>query len=173
VSNSSYTQKYLWTLKRIISSGLTLIDVSANPTYELPEIVIRSNTLDYGLYEFTVHVEIQLMSYVFKNEQSTYVEIIPTGLVVYGIENGVQSILIGYRQTLTLNPVEYSFDFDNLAAIKNFTFKFFCSPSSKYNYSISSLVSASDIDLATYKRNSSLQINSCFTSSGKKTNLKI
>ena len=166
--NSSYTKIFSWTLNRIISNGPLLIDLSANPTHELPEIVVKSNTLVYGLYEFTVQVEIQLVTNIFKNKLNTYVEVIPTGLAVLGIENGIQSISIGFGQTLTFNPIIYSFDFDNLASIANLTFKFYCSPSNNNNYITSSLSSVVDKDLATFKKNSSLEINSCFTSNSRK-----
>jgi len=171
--NSSYTKIYSWTLNRIISNGPLLIDLSANPTHDLPEIVVKSNTLDYGLYEFTVQVEIQLVSNIFKNKLKTYVEIVPTGLVVYGIENGIQSISIGFGQTLTFNPIIYSFDFDNLASIKNLTFKFYCSPSNNNNFITSSLSSIVNKDLASLNKNSLFEINSCFTSNGRLKNFNI
>jgi hypothetical protein len=33
--------------------------------------------------------------------------------------NGIQSISMGFEQSLTLNPSKYSFDFDNLTEINN------------------------------------------------------
>jgi hypothetical protein len=164
--NLSYTQAYLWTLNKINSGVTQLKDLSANPTFASSEIVIESNTLEYGLYEFTIQVEIKVLSSVLKSKVSTFVEIIPTGLVVFGLENGIQSISIGFSQALVLNPIKYSFDFDNMASISNLSFKFYCSPISNYNYIGSSLSDTGDKDLATFKRNSSLKMSPCFTSNG-------
>jgi len=165
--NLSYTQAHLWTLNKINSGVMQLKDLSANPTFASSEIVIESNTLEYGLYEFTIQVEIKVLSSVLKSKVSTFVQIIPTGLVVFGLENGKQSISIGFLQTLVLNPIKFSFDFDNTASISNLTFKFYCSPNKNYNFIDSILNDTGDKDLATYKRNSSLKMTSCFTSSGK------
>jgi hypothetical protein len=162
----SYTQAYLWTLNKINSGVTQLIDLSVNPTFDSSEIVIQSNTLDYGLFEFTIQVEIKVLTSVLTSKVSTYVEIIPTGLVVYGLENGIQSISIGFSQTLILNPIKYSFDSGNMASISNLTFKFYCSSISNFNYIGLSYSTTGDIDLATNKRNSSLKMTSCFLSNG-------
>ena len=105
---------------------------------------------------------------VFANDISTYVQVIPTGLVVYALQNGIQSILIGSNQTLIFNPVLYSFDMDNFVSPQLLEFKFFCQ---KVNSSaIMENIENSHIDLYQYKMNNSVMEMfsnlTCFDSNG-------
>ena len=158
VCNKPYKQKYQWKLNQIYSDHINSIDLTSNPSSVSSEIVIQPNTLDYGLYEFIFQVSISGTS--FQSNTSTFIEITSSGLAVYVLPNGVQSILLGKDQSLRLNPPAYSFDFDNLTLMTSLIFKFYCS-----------LNSFGPIDLATYKRNSSLQMQAnqtCFTATGFK-----
>ena len=47
-------------------------------------------------------------------------------MAVFAIENGISSQMIGSNQQFILNPVEYSFDMDNLVSPVNLTFDFYC-----------------------------------------------
>jgi hypothetical protein len=106
---------------------------------------------------------------VFSNDISTYVQVIPTGLVVNALQNGLQSMLIGSNQTLTFNPAMYSFDMDNFISPQLLEFKFFCQ---KVNASamIIGNIGSSQIDLYQYKMNNSLMGMfsnlTCFYSNG-------
>ena len=162
--NLTYTQTFKWFLNKIYSNSSQSVDLSSNPSSISSEIVIKPNTLDYGVYEFICQVNILLTDSgkVYTNNASTFIQIIPTGLVVYTLQNGIQSISIGFEQSLNLSPPKYSFDYDNLAQIKNLTFKFYCSPINSNSIDVSK-----SIDLASLKRNSSL-IQACFSSEGFK-----
>ena len=156
VCNLTFNQSYKWTGNRLSLSGYSLIDLNANPSSFSSELVIQKNQFDYGIYEFTFEVEIN----GFRCNISTFIEIIPSGLAVYALENGIQSVTIGYEQSLTLDAPSFSFDFDNLVSSSNLTFKYYCSPN-EFN--------TDQIDLASYKQNSSLIMapnQTCFSSNG-------
>ena len=162
VCNQNYTQQFSWSLK---SFNTTLyINLTSNPSWQSSELVMQSNSLEYGLYEATINTQIKLenSNSVFANNKSITFQIIPTGINVYGLPNGVQSILIGSNQSFSLNPRKHSVDLDSLISPSNLTFKFYCVTKFS-NYS-------SSIDLLTYKMNSSLPMNSnqtCFDSNSK------
>ena len=154
--NFTFTQSYKWTGNKLSLSGYSLIDINANPTSLSSELVIPQNQLDQVIYEFTFEVEIN----GFGGNISTFIEIIPSGLAVYALENGIQISTIGYEQSLTLDAPSFSFDFDNLVSSSNLTFKYYCSPN-EFN--------TDQIDLASYKQNSSLIMGpnqTCFSSNG-------
>jgi len=145
--------------------------INNNPTIYSSTLVLQSNTLDYGVYEFKFIVKITMTNdgSVFSNDISTYVQVIPTGLVVNALQNGLQSMLIGSNQTLTFNPAMYSFDMDNFISPQLLEFKFFCQ---KVNTSamIIGNIGNSQIDLYQYKMNNSLMGMfsnlTCFDSNG-------
>lgn len=112
--------------------------------------------MDYGIYEFKFKVNFLSDSIIYSKTINTFIQIIPSGLAVYALQNGIQQIVIGYAQSLNLNPSNYSFDFDDLAQIQDLSFKFYCPPSNI-------------VDLAAYKTNYSLNQTSCFKSNGMTT----
>ena len=123
-----------WTAMRIINSSnvTTPVDLSSNPTQHLSELVLQPYSLEYGTYEFTLTVNFIVMipsqgNITQTNRISTNLVIISTGLVVYGIENGVNGLVIGISQELVLNPLMYSFDLDNSISTSDLDFLFYCS----------------------------------------------
>ena len=165
--NLTYTQTNQWILNRI--DIVQTIDLKTNPTSTSSELVIPANSLVYGTYEFIFQVNLIVPSMTsggtFTSTISTYIQIIPTGLAVFALENGISNILIGYGQSQILNPIAYSFDFDNIATISSLAFKYYCVTL----FSSSSTPKSSSIDLATYKNNPSLAMYSnqtCFSSNG-------
>ena len=168
--NASQTLEYSWTLIQIISNNNASIFLQNNPTAYSSGLVIPKNTLDYGLYQITFSIRIALTSdgYIFMNNISTYASIIPTGVVVNALQNGIQSLLIGSNQALTFNPAFYSIDLDNLVSPQSLSFIFYCKT---INMNQTSQLSQ-DIDLYQYKMNSTLLMESnytCFDSNGKTT----
>jgi hypothetical protein len=164
--NLTYTQANKWTLRRI--DILTSMDLTTNPTSTQSELVIQANTLSYGTYEFTYQVSINTQNMIpLTSSISTYIQIMPTGLAVFALQNGISTLLIGFGQSQILNPSLYSFDFDMLAVMSGLKFKFYCVLSSL------STTHSNQIDLATYKSNpfySSMNASqACFTSNGNQT----
>ena len=139
-----------------------------NPTANSSCLVIQSNTLVYGLYKITFYAKIilKLDGKVYGSNVSTYIRVVPTGIVVNALESGVQRISIGSNQTLIFNPVFYSFDLDNIVSPQSLSFIFFCQTINANE----TFVSKENIDLYQYNMNSSLIMNSnltCFDSNSK------
>jgi hypothetical protein len=168
--NLTKATQYEWFLIQLNSNLNDSLVIINNPTIYSSTLVLQSNTLDYGIYKFKFTVKITMTNdgSVFTNDISTYVQVIPTGLVVYALQNGIQSILIGSNQTLIFNPVLYSFDMDNFVSPQLLEFKFFCQ---KVNSSaIMENIENSQIDLYQYKMNNSVMEMfsnlTCFDSNG-------
>jgi hypothetical protein len=166
--NFTYTQINQWLLNRV--DIVQTIDLTSNPTSNSPELVMKANSLAYGTYEFIYQVNINVPSMnsggSFTSSISTFVQIVPTGLAIFALKNGISTILIGYGQTQVLDPTKYSFDFDNVASISTLSYKYYCVTI----LTTLSDISSSSIDLATYKSNPLLSMSSnqtCFASSGK------
>ena len=166
--NVTYTSVYTWQLNGA--------DFVSNPTYHSAELVVQANTLFYGLYQFTCRVDITSDSFAsltntLTNTVSTFISIIPTGLAVYAIQNGVSSQLIGSSQVFQLNPMAYSFDMDNLVSPISLQFQFYCKTLNSLNKNSSS----SQYDLYSYKMNSSLTMTAnetCFSSNSSNFHYK-
>ena len=167
--NSSYSMTSRWKLNRIDSSS-TQIDLSSNPSWQSSELAIQANSLSYGVYVFNFETNVTLSSNntLLTNNLSTYVQIIPTGLAIYGLPNGVSGLLVGSLQSFSLKPALYSVDMDNLISPNSLIFKFYCS-TIEANSVLSSNNNNVNMDLLTYKNNSLLQMTwnaTCFSSNG-------
>ena len=151
--NMSYTIVNTWLLNRIDEPQA--ISLSSNPSYMSSELVILPNTLAFGLYQFSFSVEITLVSsgmVMQSNVVNTFVQIIQTGLAVFATsQNDVSSVLIGFSQSYVLNPVLYSFDFDNAVTMSSLTFRFYCSPVDISAPLVTQVLNS--IDLLTYQNN--------------------
>ena len=174
--NTSFTFQNIWSLTQLDAkslTSLTTVDLTSIPSSQLSELVILENTLAYGLYkfEFRVIVTVNGDSQLSSNLAETYVQIIPTGLAVISIENGVSSVLIGTKQSFDLKPSVFSRDFDNIIQPNQLNFSFYCKtvnlsdPNSIINLT-------SKIDLLSYKNNQTLVMDrnvNCFGNSSKIT----
>jgi hypothetical protein len=164
-----YTQE--WTLFQLDPSSKQIIkqiNISSNPTAKLYELVLPDNTLDYGLYKaiFTVNTT-SIEIFKFSSSNSTYFFIRPSGFYVFGIENGITSVLIGSDQRFYLNASNYSMDFDDVIDPSILNYKYYCQTIDSTNQSFGMQM----IDLNTYKTNPSLLMNrnfTCFSSIGKR-----
>ena len=169
--NLTKVTQYEWFLIQLNSNLNDSLVNTNNPTIYSSTLVLQSNTLDYGVYQFKFTVKITMTNEgsVFTNDISTYVKVIPTGLVVNALQNGIQSILIGSNQTLIFNQAMYSYDMDNFISAQLLEFKFFCQ---KVNATamIMGNIGNSQIDLYQYKMNNSLMEMfsnlTCFDSNG-------
>ncbi len=164
--NYTYSLDYIWSLRRVDIPKV--FDLTKNPTFKSSELVIQSNTLDFGLYEFII--QINIVSTDLKNVSNTantFIQIIPSGLAIFGLQNGISSQLVGSSQSFTLNPALYSLDLDYLLSMNKLNYTFFCN-SINNNWLNSS--SKATIDLATYKKNPQLVMEwnvTCFDSNSK------
>jgi hypothetical protein len=105
----------------------------------------------------------------FVSEIDHYVQVIPTGIVVSPLYGGINQVSIGTNQSLQLDPVQYSFDYDSFVPIKSLSFKFYCQVVDKgiaFGYPAKNV--NENIDLLEFKRGVyNMSTNStCFSSSG-------
>jgi hypothetical protein len=160
--NSTFSTEYLWTVTKIDKNVSTQIDLSLNPTSKKSEIVFQSNTLDYGLYEINLQVtKTPLNLPRIKSNASTFVQIEPSDISVYGLLNGINTLRIGLEQTLSFDPRKYSnyIDKQEMNPLGKLNFTFYCNPLN------GDLVSLSITDLLTLKKSGSY--SPCFISNGK------
>jgi hypothetical protein len=164
----SYSFKYLWSVSR--TDIMKTIDLISNPTWQSSELVIQPNTLEYGSYKFSLNLT--AVTFGDKSETTTtsisrLIQIVPTGIKVNAIRNGISSVLIGLQQNFTLNPELYSSDLDNVILASQLRFKFYCSP----RLLNSSITLSQTIDLFKYKNGSHLMMSrntTCFESNSEK-----
>ena len=124
-----YTSKKSWELIKYDDSTQQYsinIDLSQNPTSSLNELVVHPNTLSYGLYKFNFTIRIQTVNFTKFNSIQTYIEIIPTGLVIFALPNGISQVLIGSSQSVSLMPSLYSYDIDQIINVSSLIFRFYC-----------------------------------------------
>lgn len=148
--------------------------MSSNPSSSSSELVIKSDTLDYGIYKIVYNVtqlknDLEGLNF-FNTFDYSYFNIIPTGLAVYGLPNGVTKISIGYSQTLELDPSSYSIDFDSLLDLTSLDFKFYCRviDNSIITNDFPSLLNQT-LDLSSIKNDANIELSNnltCFSSRG-------
>ena len=177
--NTNFTYQNIWTLTQVSPKNLapvSIINLSQNPTSQSSELVIKENTLGYGLYmfQFQVVVSFNGMSQISSNVAVTYMQVIPTGLAVFSIANGVSYVLIGTNQLFSLQPSVYSVDLDNIVVPSQLTFAYYCKTVNLSDPN-SMNAPASQFDLLSYKTNQAvLNWNpDCFVNSSKKYFIKL
>ena len=171
--NTNFTYQNIWTLTQLDpQTFVTLenIDLSIYQSHQSTELVIDENTLAYGLYKFKFQVIVTFNgnSQISSNMAETYIQIIPTGLAVFAIENGVSSVLLGTKQSFNLQPSVFSIDFDNIVQPSQLNFTYYCK---MVNLSDANSLNtpASSIDLLSYKNNQALTMDrnlNCFANNG-------
>jgi hypothetical protein len=166
-----FTETKEWTVEEIDAENFTTIrsvDLSANPSRFFSAIGFATNTLSYGLYKFTIRISMThtdritnalVTGYSF---ESTYVQIIPTGISVYLL--GQTSLEIGSSQTLDFDPRTFSIDLDRIANVTLLNYKFYCHI---FNVTNNTIVSNSIDDLYYVKTYAPYTANeTCFVDSG-------
>ena len=134
---SSLTNQKLWLLFQVdeqTGRDLNQIKLNNNPTIYYAELVIQPKTLTYGLFriEYTVTVTSTNSSILLSNQISTFVRIIPSGLVLsplslsQGIYGGTIEISRGQSQSIEFNPYLNSYDIDSIVVITTLNFKYSC-----------------------------------------------
>ena len=152
-----------------IGSQVTLVN---NPTIDYAEIVIQPNSLTYGLYKFIYQVSMYGGNTgIFVSQIDTFVKIVPTGIAVMSLANGVSEISRGLQQEIVLDPTTFSYDMDYLVSPKLLTFKFYCQIlDAGFSRGFPLQGVNKKIDLMMFKNNLTLAMNnatSCFDDSCK------
>lgn len=109
---------------------LSALSLTSNPSVSTASLVFPSNSLGYGIYAITYTASLTVTSTqtVQTSSLTVYVSVVPTGYIVKGLANGVQSTSIGTSQTISLEPAVYSYDLDNVASPSSLTYTFYCRP---------------------------------------------
>lgn len=118
-----------WTIHPIFPNKTVAnetIDLPNNPSVFTYKLIIKSNTLDYGLYKFKLEIELEINT-IKKYETfiETHIKIIPGGIALFSLENGLDFIRIGTEQGLIFNTLEHAYDMDfkiNIRELKNINF---------------------------------------------------
>ena len=100
------------------------IQIMNNPTMEYSELVIQPGVLNYGLYQFAYTVTME--NSIFSSQVAHYIQIVPSGIVVFSMKSGIAEITRGISQFIILNPLKYSFDVDKIITPDKLTFQFYC-----------------------------------------------
>jgi len=106
--NQSLSMKTKW----IIRSNSNRIQLNSVIVTTSSELFIPLQTLQYGIYQFELTVTMTNSSW-FDVSKSTYIEIIPTKIIVNLFYLGTSMVTNGYEQDLLLDPGKYSIDPDN------------------------------------------------------------
>ena len=109
----------------------TSIDLSDNPSVFTNKLIIKSNTLSYGLYKLKLEVELEMNtidgSTRYETFIETHIEIIAGGIALFSLENGLDFVKIGTEQGLVFNPLEHGYDMDFIINIKELqNVNFYC-----------------------------------------------
>ena len=161
-----YLKSLRWTVSQLDSATFALIrtlDLSSNPSALTGELIFAENSLSYGLYEFKFATDLMFNSETLSSTIQTYVKIVPSGVAVFALENGVKETKIGSSQRYYLRPTVYSFDFDGLILPSQLDFVYYC----RVIRLDSTYVNMEQTDLETYKLNGQLTMNrneTCFAS---------
>jgi hypothetical protein len=100
------------------------INFTDNPTFDYAELVIRPNVLIYALYRCSFYVKME--STRGFDEASSFIEVEPAGIVVFGLENGMSEVGLGLAQTIQFKPNVYSYDLDGLQDASQLVYKIHC-----------------------------------------------
>ena len=134
---------------------LDQVNLSNNPTLNFSQIVIQPYTLNYGLYSFVYQVVMTGCPELFINQIQSFVQIVPSGFVVFTFPNGISEITRGLNQKINLNPVQYSYDIDHSIQANSLGFKFYCQIIDQgVQKGFPMFTSTKMIDLMLFKKNS-------------------
>lgn len=164
---------YKWSIKKLNDSNpnqiLQHVIIPENPSYDFEEFSILENTLEYGLFRIIFEVSGTGHSFnkikSFYSRAHTYLKVVPTGLIVFAMRNGINSALIGYNQSIKFEPIKYSRDPDELSNMTKLEYKFYCRVVDK---SLKNLyyINESTVDLVAGKKEKKFDESSCFSSFG-------
>ena len=110
------------------------IYLNTNPTLAYAELLLQPQTLSYGLYRivYTAITVFYNSTNKLSNSIDTFIEIIPSGLVISSIKlskpmyGGTIEITRGSSQSFQFNPYLFTYDIDGVAVITNLKFEYSC-----------------------------------------------
>ena len=165
----SFNYNKTWVAEKVIKStnGLTVIGIlslAGNSAATLSTLYFSSNTIEYGMYRFTLTVAMSFVDpftssfTVRTSSQATFIMVVVTGISVF--QFGQSSYTIGSSSILDFNAVTMSFDPDRLAVMSQLNFTFQCQ---LFNSTNLTYITPDTTDLYTLQTTSSWKQNqSCF-----------
>ena len=110
------------------------IYLNTNPTLTYAELVLQPQTLSYGLYRivFKATQIISNSTEKLSNSIDTFIEIVPSGLVVSSLKlskpmyGGTIEITRGSNQSIQFDPYLFTYDIDRTAVITSLKFEYSC-----------------------------------------------
>lgn len=96
-----------WTVSHCQPICSIPIDLESMVNLKSTKIAIPPRLLEYGFYEFKLTVRMN-MSSEFSSSSVTYIEIIPSPLMINLIQYGTSIITIGQDQDLFVDPAKFS-----------------------------------------------------------------
>jgi hypothetical protein len=110
------------------------IYLKTNPTLAYAELVLQPQTLSYGLYRivFKATQIISNSTEKLSNSIDTFIEIIPSGLVISSLKlsqpmyGGTIEITRGSNQSIQFDPYLFTYDIDGVAVITSLKFEYSC-----------------------------------------------
>ena len=110
--NSSFTTTIQWTIHNCSSAQCSSpIEVHPMIATTYGELYIPARTLPFGVFQLKLTVTMAASANL-SSSSSTYVEIVPSGIVVNLVPYGMSMITHGQQQSLELNPGTFSVDLD-------------------------------------------------------------
>ncbi|CAF1478174.1 unnamed protein product [Adineta ricciae] len=109
--SKSFQVKSQWKIQNCTTECNTnelLFDSIDSTAYDLH---IPSTTLPYGIYRFTLQIQM-IVDSAIQSSKSVYIQVISTGITANLVPLGTSMITSGYEQDLHLNPGKYSNDPD-------------------------------------------------------------
>ena len=136
ICNASLSNQKQWFIYSVDPSSGSIIQqitLNANPTLNYAELVLQPKTFLTGIYRFEfTFTMINLDGTTLSSQISTYVSIIPSGLVLSTLSlsqpmyGGTIVISRGQAQSISFNPFLFTYDIDSIAIITSLTFKYAC-----------------------------------------------
>lgn len=128
-STIAYSVTSSWELFKVNdnnATNLTQINISTNPTAITYRLNVTTEILSYGIHKAVYKAKLTTSNGDINLNDETYFMVVPTGLMVFGFENALQSVFYGKLQAFSLEPVKYSVDLDNMVKMSDLSFKFYC-----------------------------------------------
>ena len=128
-----FTDTKEWKVEQVdpnTGAVIKTIDFADNSSRFNAELAIQPFTLGYGVYRFSFFEKV---SYYSKAElktvsasEHTFLEIVPSGVGVFGFGDMVSEIVFGVNQDVGIQPGLYSVDYDSVVGVASLNFTFYC-----------------------------------------------
>jgi hypothetical protein len=142
--------------------------LTGNPTITEQNLTLLGNTFGYGLYRIQYNLTFSLADgSQVTLVNNTFVNIVPSGIIVNILPNGASNATIGLIQELSLSPKQHSIEMDNFIDLTSLQYRFFCKlvPTDQAGQFFAN--ESGQTDLASAKTSGTLPSNSCFNSTGE------